>query len=112
MSQIITKFIANNAVTDEKILLRNANFLRGRNAGDTADVDLVQINASDEIEFGKLPFGPNSNAPTSDSQLSNKKYVDDQVAALATAAEWQESCVGAELDSSGLSPSSGDRFLA
>ena len=50
MSQIVKKFIGNNQVGAAKIQLENNAALKGRNAANSADVDIVKINASDEIE--------------------------------------------------------------
>jgi hypothetical protein len=55
MSRITTKWITDNAVTDQKILLRNNQYLRGRNAGDTADIDIAKVNASNQIELASVP---------------------------------------------------------
>ena len=43
---------ANNTITGAKILLDNDDYLRGRNAADSADKDIVKVNASDELQFG------------------------------------------------------------
>lgn len=61
MSQIQTKFIANNAVTTAKIAadavsgakirLDNVQALRARNAANSADVDALRVNASDLLEL-------------------------------------------------------------
>ena len=48
----------------------------------------------------------------SDEDLVDKKYVDDLVSSSGTASEWQDSCLdGSILDPSGLTPSTGDRYL-
>lgn len=80
VDKIKTKALEDNAVNESKLRLSNNSFLRGRNQANSADVDVVKVNASDELELGKLPYGPNSNAPVADAQLANKKYVDDAVA--------------------------------
>jgi hypothetical protein len=54
MAQIQTKWLADDAVNDLKIKLRNNQALRARNAADTADVDLIKLNASNEVV---LPAG-------------------------------------------------------
>ena len=51
MSRIVKKFIGDNQVDGSKIRLENNQTLRGRNAGDTADVDILKINLSDAIEM-------------------------------------------------------------
>lgn len=50
--KIATAAITDNAVTGAKILLGNNIYLRGRNAADSADKDIVKVNASDELQFG------------------------------------------------------------
>lgn len=40
---------------DRFILLRNNGYLKGRNAANSADVNLLKVNASDIIEFASLP---------------------------------------------------------
>jgi hypothetical protein len=53
--QLSTDSLQNNAVDGDKIRLDNNQALRARNANDSADVDLVKLNASDEVEFGGDP---------------------------------------------------------
>lgn len=50
--KIATAAITDNAVTGAKIRLANNQYLRGRNAADSADKDIVKVNASDELQFG------------------------------------------------------------
>lgn len=47
--QIATSAIAADAVDDTKIRLRNDQFLRGRNAGASADVNIIKVNTSDKV---------------------------------------------------------------
>lgn len=49
MSQIIKKFIGADQVGAGKIDLENNAFLRGRNAADLADVNILKVDASDQI---------------------------------------------------------------
>lgn len=51
MTQITTRFIADNAVTDLKILLRNNLALRARNGANTADIEILKISNSDVLEI-------------------------------------------------------------
>lgn len=51
MAQIVKKFIGDNQVADEKIRLDNNNALRARNAANSADVNILKVNTSDEIEL-------------------------------------------------------------
>ena len=80
MTQITTKFIADNAVTDTKILLANSAYLRGRNAANTADISIFKVNASNRIEFASIPKYPVANPmPTLADEIVNKAYVDQQL---------------------------------
>lgn len=51
MSQIQTKFIADNAVTGLKQRLANDQALRARNAANNADISILKVNASDQRVF-------------------------------------------------------------
>lgn len=55
MALLQGKFIADDAIQGDKVKLNNDQYLRGRNNADSADVDLVKVNASDEIEFASRP---------------------------------------------------------
>jgi len=50
-----TKFVADSAITDEKIKLRNDFYVKARNFADSGDVNIIKLNASNEIEFGSTP---------------------------------------------------------
>lgn len=50
--QIATAALATDAVTDTKILLANNAFMRGRNAADGADINIVKVDTSDRIVLG------------------------------------------------------------
>ncbi len=71
MAKIVTKYISDSAVTAAKIAadavtgakirLDNDQYLRGRNAGDSADINIFKVNASDNIEAGAaLDMGSNN----------------------------------------------------
>lgn len=51
-NQIANAGIAANSVDDGKIRLRNNQWLRGRNAADTGDINLIRANGSDAVEVG------------------------------------------------------------
>ena len=55
MAQIKNKFIANDAVTGSKVRFGNDEALRSRNAGDSADVNLMKLDASDILQFLSHP---------------------------------------------------------
>jgi hypothetical protein len=93
MALVLTKWIADSAVTTSKIAanavgaakirLENDTYLRGRNAADSADVSIVKVDSSNNLMFAAIPYGPSS-APSANYQFANKKYVDDQIAGLPT----------------------------
>ena len=49
--QIGSNAFANDAVNDAKLRLRNNNYLRARNAANSADINILKINSNDIIEF-------------------------------------------------------------
>lgn len=49
-NQISADGIAANSVDDSKIRLRNDQWLRGRNAADTGDINLIRATAADGVE--------------------------------------------------------------
>lgn len=55
MAQLQKKFLANNAVDENKIRLSNNANLKARNAANSADVNILKVNASDKIEFASVP---------------------------------------------------------
>ena len=95
MSQIRNKFIeaATGAtvtgVTGDKMRLNNVQPLRGRNAANSADVNIIQINSSNVIEMqGLLSMNSfkitNLATPTVSTDASTKGYVDTAVTGLGT----------------------------
>lgn len=57
--QISTAALASNAVTGPKFRLANNEYLRARNAAGSADVNILRVNTSNELEFALnvLPAG-------------------------------------------------------
>ncbi len=53
-NQLITASYSDNSVDDTKIRLRNNQFLRGRNAANTADIDILRVTSLDTIELTGL----------------------------------------------------------
>lgn len=62
--------------------LENNTNLTARNAADAADINLIKANASDLPEIPDGAVMATSAAPTVNAGISNKKYVDDKVAAV------------------------------
>lgn len=79
MSQIVRKFLSNDAVDGTKLKLQNNQMLKARNAADSADIDIVKVNASDRIEFPSAP--QTASAPATGNDLVNKTYADGLIAA-------------------------------
>lgn len=50
MSRLLGKFVQDSTITDLQIRLRNNLALRARNAGDTADVEILKISPSDILQ--------------------------------------------------------------
>jgi hypothetical protein len=55
MAQIVKKFIGDNQVGALKARLENGSYLRGRNAADSADINVIKVNASNVLELASLP---------------------------------------------------------
>jgi len=72
--QLNGKFLNDNSVNGQPMRLLNAQWFRGRNAADTADINIIRVNASDKPEFSILP--QSSVVPTSPDDLVNKAYAD------------------------------------
>lgn len=64
--------------------LPNDTYLTGRNAADSADINIIKVNSSNTLTLGAVTTLPDtstlatSGAPAADAQIANKKYVDDQ----------------------------------
>lgn len=74
MAQIIKKLIAANAVDGSKIKFANNENIKARNAADSADVNILKVNASDVIEFASIPQA--AGTPSNANDLVNKAYAD------------------------------------
>jgi len=70
MSQVKKKFLENGAIAK---LLNNV-YMTARNAANSADVDILKVNASDVVEFATLPQA--SGTPSAANDLVNKSYAD------------------------------------
>ena len=58
MSQISKKFIANDSIADEKIRLDNDSYIRGRNAANSADVNILKVDSSDQVTLADTVVKP------------------------------------------------------
>jgi hypothetical protein len=50
--QLGTNSLQNNAITEAKFRLTNDSFLRGRNAADSADINILKVTTGDVLQFG------------------------------------------------------------
>lgn len=81
MAKNLGKWIGNNEISGQNIRTANDEFIRGRNALDTADVNLVKANASDQAEFGAEPVYAGG-APSGPNSLTTRQYVLDVLAGV------------------------------
>jgi hypothetical protein len=114
MSQLKKKFIGNNQVDETKIRLNNDAYLRARNAADSADVNIVKVDANDRILLASLPQA--SGSPTVANDLVNKGYVDSVLEGLkpkeaVRAASTIDLTLSGEQTVDGIALVSGDRIL-
>lgn len=102
MSQIQKKFIKDNAVDESKILLLNGGALKARNAADTANVELLELDGSDVLKLLKRPRLDSGVAAVSDdADVITKVFFDEGVTDKLGAANGI-----ATLDATGKIPSS------
>jgi len=74
MSLLKKKFITDNAVDETKIRLNNDSYVRARNAADSADVNVIKVDANDRIVLASLPQA--AGTPSAATDLVNKAYLD------------------------------------
>lgn len=85
MSQIQKKFIKDQAIDEDKILLLNDGALKARNAADSADVNLFKLDGSDVLKLLKLPrVDAALAAPSDDKDVATKEYVDGEIQSAVT----------------------------
>lgn len=61
-SSIDGSSFVDSSITDAKIRLRNAQYLRGRNALGSADVNILKVNTSDDVEIENIEKLSNTGA--------------------------------------------------
>lgn len=80
MSQIVKKFIADNAVDGSKVRLDNNQTLRARNAANTADLDIIKVTSADVVEVQKLLQASSSlPVPSLPKEYATIEYIDNFV---------------------------------
>jgi len=73
MARLDGKWVQDSTLDDQKVRLRNDQYLRGRNNADSADISIAKVNTSDLVEFGVQPQF--SGSPSTDNDLVNRGYV-------------------------------------
>jgi hypothetical protein len=71
--------IPDDVITGAKILLLNNTYLRAKDVAGTGTVDLIKANSSDKPVVPDGIQTATDTAPTLDAEVTNKKYVDDQI---------------------------------
>lgn len=116
MARIATKFIEGNAIDDTKVRLRNNQYLRARNAANSADVNIFKVNASDAIEAASIISMPGT--PSSANHLVNLATLEASIngvrdmkqgVRVASVANVDISSAPAAID--GVTLNAGDRVL-
>lgn len=80
MAQLDGKWLKDDTVKQNHIRPDNDQFIRGRNNGDTADINMLKVNNSDLVEFGVQPQF--TGTPSVDADIVNRGYVLDVLAGL------------------------------
>lgn len=75
--------IADDLITGAKICLLNEVYLRAKDQAGTGTVNLIKANSSNKPVLPDASQLATSGAPTLDADISNKKYVDDQLVTRA-----------------------------
>lgn len=82
---VTTAKILADSVTEAKIRLANAGYLRARNAANSADVNVIRVNASDKVEFPSVPQIA-SGSPSASADVITKGFADANYAAIGASA--------------------------
>jgi hypothetical protein len=100
-----------DGVNDTHIRLQNNAYLTARNAANDGDVDVIKVNSSDVPVIPDGTETATNAAPTSDNDVANKKYVDDQITANPGGMTLLSSNTGSGVTNTGnLSVSTGNRY--
>jgi len=77
------EWIKNKSIAETKLFLSNDGYIIGRDNADTADLNVLKINANDQAEFGILPIYQGViDAATPIKALVTKEYVLNVLAGL------------------------------
>jgi hypothetical protein len=116
MSLLLGKWVTDLTLSEAKIKLTNDGYLLGRNNADSADLNMIKVNTSDQVEFGVEPIW--GTAPSVGSALANKDYVDsvafgqrDPKDACRVASTANVTVASAPANIDGVALVAGDRIL-
>jgi hypothetical protein len=79
MTQLKKKFVLNEAIDGDKIRLLNEQSLVAKDS-EGSDLSLFKLSSADSLDFQILPKA--AFTPSSDDDLTRKKYVDDEITNL------------------------------
>ncbi|AXQ30441.1 hypothetical protein D0B54_17935 [Solimonas sp. K1W22B-7] len=80
MSQLKRKFVEDNAINGAKIRLDNNEMLRGRNAANSGDIDILKITSANELELQVQPkAAPALAMPSADKDYVTVEYVQNVI---------------------------------
>jgi len=80
--------LAADQLDEADIRLTNAGWLTARNNAGNGDINILNVNASDAVVLLDASQLATDAAPTTDAQIANKKYVDDEVAGAGGGLTW------------------------
>lgn len=80
MANTLGLYLDTSGVTDDKIRLRNNQPLRARNAADSADINLLKVDASNKVQL--LTQTQVAFTPTDPGDIASVSYVNTQVATV------------------------------
>ena len=80
---VTTGKVAADAIDDTKVRLRNNQWLRGRNAANNADVNIVKVNSSNVIEFGGSVTATPAAGSVGTTELANDGVTNTKLANMA-----------------------------
>lgn len=79
MTQLKKKYVLNGAIDGDKIRLLNDQSLVAKDS-EGSDLSLFKLSSEDSLDFQVLPKA--AFTPSSDDDLTRKKYIDDEITKL------------------------------
>jgi len=99
MAVIEKEWLATDAVDDSNFKLTNNAYLKARNFLDTADVNVIKLNASNVIELASVPQVPSD--PSANNDLVRKSWADTQLSGKQSTSAKDQANGYAGLDAGG-----------